>query len=93
MTFAKHVRDKFIFFACYKVLPSAPVFDTFSDPAKSTINRLLVLACWVSELNWLSVNWKIKWDLEEFAFILVTQVTLFFWAKLMSLLSSNLSEI
>jgi hypothetical protein len=51
ITFAKHVKDKFIFFACYKVLPYAPVLETFSEPAKSTINKLLTLACSVSEFN------------------------------------------
>lgn len=56
MTFAKHVKDKLIFLACYNVFPSAPVLETFSDPAKSTIKRLLTLAWDVSVLNWLNVS-------------------------------------
>jgi hypothetical protein len=51
ITFAKHVNDKLIFLACYKVFPYAPVFETFSDPAKSTMKSLLTLACSVIALN------------------------------------------
>lgn len=42
ITFPKLVRLKFIFFASSKTFPSAPVFDIFSDPAKSIKNSLLV---------------------------------------------------
>ena len=40
MTFPKVDKDKFIFFASSKVSPTAPVFDTFSLPAKSTKLRV-----------------------------------------------------
>ena len=36
ITFPKAESDKFIFFASSNVSPTAPVFDTFSLPAKST---------------------------------------------------------
>ena len=36
ITLPKFVKDKFIFFAYYSTLPSAPVLDIFYDPAKST---------------------------------------------------------
>lgn len=87
ITFAKHVNDKLIFLACYKVFPYAPVFETFSDPAKSTMKSLLTLACSVIALNWLRVNWKIRWDRDEVLFILVAVVALFLWAMLTNLKS------
>jgi hypothetical protein len=36
ITFPKVVRERLIPFASFKVYPLAPVFPTFSDPAKST---------------------------------------------------------
>lgn len=65
MTLPKFVSDKLIFFASYKTFPSAPVFDTFYDPARSIKYSLLVLELESWLLNWFKLNIKIIWDLDE----------------------------
>jgi len=42
MTLPKFVKLRLIFLASSRTLPSAPVFDIFSDPAKSIRKSLLV---------------------------------------------------
>jgi hypothetical protein len=51
------------------------------------MKSLLTLACSVIALNWLRVNWKIRWDRDEVLFILVAVVALFLWAMLTNLKS------
>jgi len=42
ITIPKEVRDLLILFASFKVIPVAPVFVIFSDPARSTRNNFPV---------------------------------------------------
>ena len=91
MTLPKFVKLRLIFLASSRTLPSAPVFDIFSDPAKSIRKSLLVFEELSRLLNWLTESKKMRWDLEECSFMLVAQVILFFWPYVMIRASSYLS--
>jgi hypothetical protein len=87
----KFVKLKFIFFAYSKTIPYAPVFEIFSDPARSMRKSLLVFEAPSGNEVWLRVSRKIRWEREECSFILVEQVILFFCPIVMILKSSNFS--
>ena len=58
-----------IFLASSSVWPLAPVFPTFSDPARSTRYRLPVFCVPVSVLRWAMVMTKIECEREDSAFM------------------------
>ena len=69
ITIPKLVNERFIFLACYKTLPYAPVFDTFY-PARSIKNDDLLIFAWkIYKLSWFNANKNIIWDLDDNSFI------------------------
>ena len=58
-----------IFLASSSVCPLAPVFPTFSEPARSTRYRLPVFCVPVSVLRWAIVITKMEWEREDSAFM------------------------
>lgn len=69
MTIPKAESDLLIFLASSKVCPEAPVFPTFSEPARSTRYKLPVFCAPVSVLRCCIVIKNIEWDREDSAFI------------------------
>lgn len=69
MTIPKAESDLLIFLASSKVCPEAPVFPTFSEPARSTRYKLPVFCAPVSVLRCCMVIRNIEWDREDSAFI------------------------
>ena len=65
MTFPNAVKLILIFLASSSTFPYAPVFPTFSLPAKSTKYNLPVLALRSSRLFWLIVRMKSIWERED----------------------------
>lgn len=84
MTFPSVVRLRFIFLASLRICPSAPVFDIFSEPAKSTKKSFPVFALRSVRLVWKMVIKNIMCDLEDLSFMLVLQLALFWLPMLMS---------
>ena len=77
ITLPKAVKLVLIFLASSKTFPSAPVFDIFSLPAKSTRHILAVQASPVYRSWVFKVIINSIWDLEEHAFMLVELTALF----------------
>lgn len=69
MTIPKAERDLLIFFASSRVCPEAPVFPTFSEPARSTKYRLPVFCAPVSVFRCWIVIRNIEWERDDSAFI------------------------
>lgn len=65
MTLPRLVRLRLIFLASSRTLPSAPVFEIFSDPARSIRKSLLVLELLSRLLNWLTESRKMRCEREE----------------------------
>ena len=69
MTIPSADSDLLIFFASSNVCPDAPVFPTFSEPARSTRYRLPVFCAPVSVFLWLIVTRKMECERELSAFM------------------------
>ena len=70
-----------IFLASSKVRPTAPVFDTFSLPAKSTKLSVPFLINFSFLKDWVTSNMSIQWLLLELWFNLVSATFLLDWDK------------
>ena len=71
ITKPKVLRDLFIFAASFKRSPVAPVFPTFSEPAKST--KFITDSFWIfllaSSVTYLNSIIIIVWALDDVAFL------------------------
>ena len=63
MTFPRQDKERLIFFASYNVSPSAPDFETFSLPARSTRYNFPFLILPSAEKDWM-LRMIIVWLLE-----------------------------
>ena len=76
ITIPSVVNDLLIILASSSNVPSAPVFDIFSEPARSTKYSLPVLCERSSKLFCYTVKIKIECDLLDSAFIFVAAIDL-----------------
>ena len=77
ITLPKADKLVLILIASFSCLPSVPVFDIFSLPARSITVSLALFAYPLAKSFWTKVIMKSIWDLEERAFIWVNPTDLF----------------
>ena len=76
ITFPNAERDLFIFLASSRVCPVAPVFPTFSEPARSTRKSWPVRTEPVDKFFWEIVRTKIEWERDDSAFMSAHKVSI-----------------
>ena len=76
MTIPSVVSDLLIIFASSRTEPAAPVFEIFSEPARSTKYNLPVFCDKSSELFYWTVRMKIECERLDSAFIIVDAIDL-----------------
>ena len=79
MTLPNVDRDKLIFLASSNVSPTAPVFEIFSLPAKSTRFKVPFLINFSFLKDWVTSKINMQWLLLEVWFNLVSAVFLLVW--------------